>query len=60
LDPRYALYSEYIGVNGIKNEAPMKVEMIVVGRTGHVGVRFDFLRQLKENEIIKDSGDKYT
>jgi hypothetical protein len=60
---RCALYSEYIGINGIKNKLPMNVELdnkgtkdiinswSVGGRTIQVGVRFVFLRI--ENEIIE-------
>jgi hypothetical protein len=62
---RHALYSEYIGINGVKIKPPMKVEMenkrakdiinnwSVGGRTRHVGVRFNFLRESKENGIIE-------
>jgi hypothetical protein len=50
---------------GLKNKLPMKVELenkgakdIITnwsddGRTRHVGVRFNFLRELTENGIIK-------
>jgi hypothetical protein len=62
---RHALFSEYIGINGLKIKLPMKVELdnkgakvminnlSVGGRTRHVGVRFNFLRELKENWIIE-------
>jgi hypothetical protein len=62
---RHALYLEYIGINGIKIKVPMKVEpdnkgakdlinnWSVGGRTRQVGVKFNFLRDLKENGIIE-------
>jgi hypothetical protein len=62
---RHALYSEYFGINGIKNQTPHEVELdnkgakdiinnwSVGGKTRHVGVRFNFLRELKENGIIE-------